>query len=46
MPLRLFELERIGYRSQQIIKIEGIVKSSAVVPLRLVGTFWVSPMTL
>jgi hypothetical protein len=46
MPLRLFELERIGYRSQQIIRIEGIVKSSAVVPLRLVGTFWVSPMTL
>jgi hypothetical protein len=46
MPLRLFELERIGYRSQQITKIEGLVKSSVSNTMNLVGTFWVSPMTL
>ena len=46
MPLRLFELERIGYRSQQVTKIEGLVKSSVPSTMRLVGTFWASPMTL
>ena len=46
MPLRTFELERLGYFSQPVTKIEGFVKSSLTLPLRLVGTFWTTPMHL
>ena len=46
MPLRTFELERIGYFSQPVTKIEGLVKSSSNIALHLVGTFWTTPMQL
>jgi hypothetical protein len=44
MPLRTFELEKIGYFSQRVTQIQGLVKSSVASSMRLVGTFWVSPM--
>jgi hypothetical protein len=46
MPLRLFELERIGYRSQRVIGIACIVRSSVSATLRAVGTFWTTEVTL
>ena len=46
MPLRTFELERIGYFGQPVTKIEGLVKSATNIALHLVGTFWTTPMQL
>jgi hypothetical protein len=46
MPLRLFELERLGYRSQQVTGIACIVRSSVSASMRAVGTFWTTEMTL
>jgi hypothetical protein len=46
MPLRTFELERIGYFSEQVALIAVLVKSSVSATLRAVGTFWTTPMTL
>jgi hypothetical protein len=46
IPLRTFELERMGYRSEQVVSIVGRVKSASLAHIRLVGTFWVTEVTL
>lgn len=46
MPLRIPELERIGYFHQHVAKIDGFAASSIDSPLRLVGTFWTAEITL
>lgn len=46
MPLRTFELERIGYRSQPVAQIAVIVQGVGLDPVRAIGTFWVTPMSL
>ena len=45
-PLRTFELEQMGYYSDQVIAILVLVKSSVSSTLRAVGTFWTTEMTL
>jgi hypothetical protein len=47
IPLRTFELERMGYRSELVAQIT--VRTQAFGPahaLRAIGTFWVTPVTL
>jgi hypothetical protein len=46
MPLRRFELERLGYRSDQVRGIACVVRSSVSNTLRAVGTFWTTVVTL
>jgi hypothetical protein len=46
MSLRTFELERLGYRSQLVAQIIVTAATSGPVPVRVVGTFWVTPVTL
>lgn len=46
LPLRTFELEKLGYFSDQVAEIVLLVASSVSNTLRAVGTFWVTQMTL
>jgi hypothetical protein len=46
LPLRTFELEKLGYFSGQVAAILLLVASSVSNTLRAVGTFWVTQMTL
>ena len=46
LPLRTFELERMGYFSGQVVSILVQVKSSVSNTLQAVGTFWATEMTL
>jgi hypothetical protein len=46
MPLRQFELDRMGYRGQRVVDIVCIVRSSVSASLQTVGTFWVTEITL
>ena len=45
MPLRWFELKRLGYRSQHVVGISCVVRSSSSATLQAVGTFWASEFT-
>ena len=46
LPLRMFELQALGYHGQRVAKIEGLVRADASAFLNLVGNFLVSTCTI
>lgn len=46
LPIRRSQLEKMGYYGTIVAKIEGLIYSSVPNTLNLVGTFWVTEVTL